>query len=279
MHGKVHAPPSGSGSPSPRDASLVRASAVRASGVGVSVVLGLATLAVVAPMAAAAPPGRSPPAFVVAVDPGHGGSNLGAAGGTPAVPIFEKQITLELARRLRARLEQHPGLRVVLCRERDVLVPIRARARCVERAHASLFISLHANASPPSVERGSRHGFELYVLSPQEVEDDAIVAGQLADDADAVWAAHEVHASAERAVLAARLIEARLKEALGARASRGIRQTGAALDVLRGKGAPGVLIEVGFIDDADEGGRLASQAGQEAIATALAAAVLDLTRL
>jgi N-acetylmuramoyl-L-alanine amidase len=233
-----------------------------------------------APAWAASPAGAAPaqpPAatFVVAIDPGHGGSNLGAAG--VSASVLEKRVTLALARRLRARLAEQPGIQVVLCRDEDVLVPIRARARRVEQAHAALFISLHANASPPGVTPGSRRGFELYVLSPQEVEDDAALAElrQVAD-VDAAWAAHQVRADAQRAAVAARIIEARMKEALGPHASRGVRQTGASLDVLRGTGAPSILLEIGFLDHPDEGAMLASAAGQERIADALTAAVVEL---
>src|SRR5205085_55048 len=109
------------------------------------------------------------PRFVLAIDPGHGGSNLGAAGVGAAV--FEKQITLEVGRRLRDRLAGRDGIDVVLCRDRDVRVPIRARARCVERSNASLFISVHANATPPNIAPGTRRGFEIYVLPPLEVEE------------------------------------------------------------------------------------------------------------
>ena len=212
--------------------------------------------------------------LVVAIDPGHGGSNLGAVG--PKAAFFEKKVTLDLARRLRDRLSPTEQIQVVLCRDEDVLVPIRARARCVQTAHADLFVSLHANASPPGVAPGTRRGFEVYVLSPQEIEDDAAVAAaREADDADAVWAAHRVRAAADRSAIAAHLFEHRLKEGLGARASRGIRQRGASLDVLRGTGAPGVLIEVGFLDHPEEGAILASPAGQDRVASALARAIVD----
>ncbi len=220
--------------------------------------------------AASAGPGR----LVVAVDPGHGGSNLGAAG--PGGAFFEKRITLELAQRLRDRLVAQKQVDVVMCRQADVLVPIRARARCVQAAHADLLVSLHANAAPAGVAPGSRRGFEVYVLSPQEIEDDAAVAAaEQTHDADAAWAAHQIRATASRSALAAHAVEARLKEALGPRSSRGIRQRGASLDVLRGTGAAGVLVEVGFLDHPDEGALLASPAGQEKLAAALARAVAD----
>jgi N-acetylmuramoyl-L-alanine amidase len=230
-----------------------------------------AGVSIAAPASVAATGGRP---LVVAIDPGHGGSNLGAA--APNGGVFEKKVTLELARRLRDHLASMQAIQVVLCRQEDVLVPIRARARCVQAAHADLLVSLHANATPPGVAPGTRRGFEIYVLSPQEIEDDAgVAAAQEPDDADAAWAAHRVRAAAGRSATAAHLVEHRLKEALGAHASRGIRQQGASLDVLRGTGAPGVLVEVGFLDHPEEGAALASAAGQDRLAAALARAIVD----
>jgi N-acetylmuramoyl-L-alanine amidase len=210
--------------------------------------------------------------FVVAIDPGHGGSNLGVA---DAGGLTEKDITLALARRVRALLANAPEVRVVLCRDADVLVPIRARSRCAVDAGAALFVSLHANAAPPGVAPGTQRGFELYVLPPEDVEDDATLAALAAPGAAGVWDAHEVHVAADRALGAARAIEARLRAALSPRLDRGIRQRGAALDVLRGARAPAVLIEVGFLDHAQDRAILSSSAGREPLAQALAAGVVD----
>jgi N-acetylmuramoyl-L-alanine amidase len=225
--------------------------------------------AVVAPFVVA-PFGVAP--FVVALDAGHGGSNLGAVGGDG---LLEKEVTLALARRLGARLERAPEVRVVMCRDRDVLVPIRARSRCSADARADLFISLHANATPAGVAPGSQRGFELYVLPPEDVEDDATLAALGAPGVTGVWASHLVRASAARAAAAARAMDRRLREALGAGLARGIRQSGAALDVLRGARAPAVLVEVGFLDNPADRLAVASAVGQERIAEALAAAVMD----
>jgi N-acetylmuramoyl-L-alanine amidase len=221
---------------------------------------------------AAEPMAPADDTFVVALDPGHGGSNLGAAGPDA---LFEKDLTLALARRLRARLAAIPGLRVVVCRDEDVLVPIRARARCAAEARARLFVSLHANATPPGVAPGSQRGFELYVLPPEDVQDDATLAALRAPGAAGVWAAHVVQASGARSIAAAQAIELRLRRALGAGLGRGVRQTGAALDVLRGTGAASVLVEVGFLDNEQDRAVLVSPAGQERVAGALADAVLD----
>jgi N-acetylmuramoyl-L-alanine amidase len=210
--------------------------------------------------------------FVVALDAGHGGSNLGAVadGG-----LLEKDVTLALARRVGARLERAGDVRVVMCRDRDVLVPIRARSRCAAAAGADLFLSLHANATPPGVAPGSQRGFEIYVLPPEDVEDDATLAALGAPGAPGVWASHIVRAAASRSAAAARAVDRRLRGALGAGLARGVRQTGAALDVLRGVGAPAVLVEVGFLDSPLDRPVLSSAAGRERIAEALADAVLD----
>ncbi len=217
--------------------------------------------------------------IVVAIDPGHGGTNLGAAG--LGRGIFEKQVTLALANRVRVLLAESPGseISVVLCRESDVLVPIRARARCARDSGADLFISLHTNAVPAGVRPGSQHGFEIFVLGPREVEDDATLAALgHTDDADAVWGAHEIRAAAEQSIVLGGVLADALTRALGPDARRGIKQSGAALDVLRGSGAAAALVEVGFLDHPDEGARLATPEGREPIARALAAAVRTYAR-
>jgi N-acetylmuramoyl-L-alanine amidase len=220
---------------------------------------------------AAAGPGAP---FTVAIDPGHGGTNLGAAGLEPG--LHEKRVTMEIARRVQQRLARERGIRVVLCRQTDVLVPMRARVRCANEAGARLFVSLHANASPEA-RRGAQRGFELYVLPPADVDADAEAATLAAPtDADAAWAEHQVRATATESLAAARRIEWQLADSLGADRDRGIKQSGAALDVLQGLKMPAVLVEVGFIDHQEEGKWLATAQGWEAIAAALAKAISDL---
>jgi N-acetylmuramoyl-L-alanine amidase len=215
------------------------------------------------------------PTYTVAVDPGHGGSNLGAA--TLSPPLHEKHVTLDIARRLQRQLGRDKGVRVVLCRNKDVMVPLRTRVRCGNDAQADLFLSLHANASPEGPKRGTQRGFELYVLPMADVDVDAALAAAGApDDASAVWAAHSVRASVALAVDAGRRVAWRLGDALGVDRDRGIKQQGASLDVLQGLRVPGLLVEVGFLDHPEEGQLLVSEAGREKIALALALAIGDL---
>ena len=118
--------------------------------------------------------------------PGPRWHESGATG--PGHGVYEKNVTLALAGRIRDLLmtgaASSPPITVVLCRETDTLVPIRARARCARESGARLFLSLHANAVPTGIPRGTQHGFEVFVLGPHEVEDDAALA-ELAERDDA----------------------------------------------------------------------------------------------
>src|SRR5262252_6930071 len=96
-------------------------------------------------------------AFTVVIDPGHGGSNTGAA--ARVAGHWEKQVTLAIARLVKARLERE-GVHVVLTRDHDEYLTLRERSRRTNAVHADCFVSVHANASP---EHGKR-GVETFVL-------------------------------------------------------------------------------------------------------------------
>jgi N-acetylmuramoyl-L-alanine amidase len=213
--------------------------------------------------------------FTVVLDPGHGGTNLGATG--VVAGFYEKRITLDIARRVQRRLAKQKGIAVVLCRDKDELVPIRARVRCANEAHGDLFITLHTNASPQGASRGTQIGFEQYVL-PVDVADReaALAAAQATDPVEAVWEAEKMHLLVQTSLDAAKRIELELADALGKDRDRGVKQLGASLDVLAGLQMPGILIEVGFIDHPEEGIEITTDEGQERIAAALAKAVSDL---
>jgi len=217
----------------------------------------------------------APSTFTVALDPGHGGSNRGAP--TKAGDVYEKHVTLAIAKRVQKLLATERELKVVLCRTGDVFQPIRARVRCANQAGARLFISLHANASDPTQAPGSQIGFTLFVLPTAEVDKQVTRAALLApDDSEAAWAGHRVRQTAKQSLAAARRLEWRLADALGRSRDRGIKQEGAILDVLQGLDMPAVLVEVGFLDHEDEGRYLLTDEGQAAIAGALAGAITDL---
>jgi N-acetylmuramoyl-L-alanine amidase len=219
--------------------------------------------------------GAEPAPFIVAIDPGHGGSNRGAP--TKRAGYFEKHLTLALAKRIERLLAGEKDLKIVLCRRSDVLVPVRERVRCANEAGARLFLSLHANAAGGGEAPGSQRGFEIFVLPLDDVDKEVARVALLAkDDTEAAWAGHQVREAALQGLAAARRIEWRLADTLVRERDRGIKQEGATLDVLQGLDMPGLLVEVGFLDHEEEGPFLLSEEGQAAVAKALAGALTDL---
>jgi N-acetylmuramoyl-L-alanine amidase len=94
----------------------------------------------------------------VALDPGHGGEDPGAIGATG---LREKDVVLAIAKRLKARIEQHPNMRVMLTRDGDYFVPLGTRVEKARKVQADLFVSIHADAFVQSSARGS----SVFVLS------------------------------------------------------------------------------------------------------------------
>ena len=88
----------------------------------------------------------------IVIDPGHGGDDIGVRG---ANGIEEKQLTLDIARRLRAMIENRLGLRVILTREDDRTLGLDDRAAVANNGKANLLISLHANGSPVPEQSGA----------------------------------------------------------------------------------------------------------------------------
>ena len=89
---------------------------------------------------------------IVAIDAGHGGEDPGARGRHGAV---EKDVTLAIARKLKARIDQEPNMRAVLVRDGDYYVPLATRVQKSRRVSADLFISIHADAWIRPDARGS----------------------------------------------------------------------------------------------------------------------------
>jgi N-acetylmuramoyl-L-alanine amidase len=215
--------------------------------------------------------------FVVAIDPGHGGDNLGCRSADGHA--HEKDVTLRLAVALEARLSARlPHARVVLTRRGDETVTLADRVAIANEAEADLFLSLHANASPSR----SQTGFETYVLEARATSHDAARTAQREND-DAAGAGSERDAAGflaelsllsnrEQAARFALAIQRAQAERFSSRVDRGIKQ--APFDVLMGARMPAVLFEAGFLDHADEGALLMEAAGIERIADGLAEAIV-----
>ena len=226
-----------------------------------------------APSPAPAPRAAAP---IVVLDPGHGGSNLGAKGAGSAGGLTEKRLTLVLASRVADRLRAR-GVDVRLTRADDRTLTLRRRVELANGAPADLFVSIHANASASH----ARRGFETYVLTAEGVNvDGRALRGDAAPprpgvDPEIALVLDDIERGVSQwgaADLAARMQRA-LRDRRGAAGDRGVRQD--AHHVLLGATMPAVLVEVGFLDHPLEGKELVDPRVQDQLADALAEAILD----
>lgn len=96
--------------------------------------------------------------FIVALDAGHGGRDVGAIGPTG---VYEKEVTLALAQQMKQVIDQQPGMRAVLTRDRDEYLELKQRVDLAKKFKADIFISIHADAFTSQAPSGG----SVYVLS------------------------------------------------------------------------------------------------------------------
>jgi N-acetylmuramoyl-L-alanine amidase len=221
-----------------------------------------------------APPSELPPAFsqaaspirTVAIDPGHGGDDGGVtgAGGTR-----EKDVTLAVARRLKAAIEGRLGIRVLLTRDDDRAVGLDDRTALANNNKADLFISLHADASLRNMAAGA---IVFSAAFPRDAEQQARASlapeplptfgGGLRDIELVPWDLAQFR-HLERSVAFAGMLTQQLKNKVPL-ASSPIAQ--APLRILESANMPAVLVEMGFLSNPDQEKALAGADLQAALA-------------
>jgi N-acetylmuramoyl-L-alanine amidase len=223
--------------------------------------------AVAVPVTKARAPGRP----IVVIDPGHGGRDPGAiaVSGT----VSEKQLTLILARELRARLAERGRVRVALTRDSDKYLTLEERAAIARRLGAGLFLSLHMDSAPTTGARRQRlfaFGCRLDAEAARFAQAENASGGYVSPSVTSVQAMlsdlavrSQMSASAE---LAARLVRKS-----GSRvALRPEPHRFATFHVLRRAETPAVLFEAGYISNADDELLLRDPKHRAAMVTALA---------
>jgi len=222
----------------------------------------------------AGPSGQPPPqsAFVVVIDPGHGGDDTGAVGPSG---LAEKDVTLDVAKRLKARIQSEMDAEVILTRDTDKTLALDDRTSIANHNHADLYISIHANAS----RRGNARGAETYFLSYQATDDESRAVAAIENNTLGLeegvqkngnlemilWDLAQSAFLKESSVLA-EMIQEHLNDVLDI-ANRGIKQ--APFRVLMGATMPAVLIEVAFITSPEEEKRLKDSAFKDRLAGAI----------
>jgi N-acetylmuramoyl-L-alanine amidase len=213
--------------------------------------------------------------IIIAIDAGHGGEDPGAHGrrGTR-----EKNVTLAIARRLKAKIDQEPGMRAVLTRDGDYFIPLAQRVAKARRMHADLFVSIHADAWVRPDAKGS----SVFALSERGATSTAArLLAQRENESDMIGG---VDLSEKDPVLAKTLLDLSLTATINDSLKLGkavlnelgdvnelhkerVEQAGFA--VLKAPDIPSILVETAFISNPDEEKRLKDADYQDKIAAAV----------
>ncbi|MDQ7969403.1 MAG: N-acetylmuramoyl-L-alanine amidase [Oxalicibacterium faecigallinarum] len=215
--------------------------------------------------------------LTIALDPGHGGEDPGAIGRRGS---YEKNIVLSIAKRLKAKLEREPNMRVMLTRDGDYFVPLGTRVQKARRVNADLFVSIHADAFVKPTANGS----SVFALSEKgasstaarwlankENAADLIGGANLKNGADKQLASVLFDLSTTAQINdSLKLGKAVLQEIGGINRlhKNAVEQAGFA--VLKAPDIPSILIETAFISNPEEEAKLNDNAYQDKMAEAIA---------
>ena len=226
--------------------------------------------------------------FVIVLDAGHGGKDIGAARKYEDLGfIKEKDITLSIVLKVGRMLEKNKDFKIIYTRKIDEYPSLIDRTDLANRSHADLFISVHCNANTKS----SPYGTETYVQGPDQNKTNLEVAKRendviLLDAKDKeVFASYDP--TSPESLIALKMQQSKYLESSlifggfveenfvkkDKRFSRGVMQKN--LHVLRLNAMPSVLIETGFISNPEEAAYLASEKGQDEIAESIYNAVIS----
>jgi N-acetylmuramoyl-L-alanine amidase len=206
----------------------------------------------------------------VVIDPGHGGHDKGTIG--PA-GLAEKDLVLDVARRLGTLIESQLGAEVIYTRSSDVYVPLEERTALANEKQADLFLSIHANAGVASAA-----GSETYYLNFTTSKSAMDVAAR--ENASSERSIHELQSLIEKIALKDKVEESRefatqvqaalcadLARVNAASRDRGVRK--APFVVLVGAAMPSILTEVGFLSNGAEEKLLSRPEYRQKIAEAI----------
>lgn len=207
----------------------------------------------------------------VVIDPGHGGHDEGTHGPTG---LTEKEVVLDIAKRLGALLEQNLGTEVVFTREDDTFIPLEERTRIANEHKADLFLSIHANSSPVRSVSGVESYYLNFTTSKTALE---VATRENATAQSSIFDLQQVlqKIAVKDKIDESREFAARIQNALfaisaktnSAARDRGVKK--APFVVLIGASMPSVLAEIGFLTNSNDEALLRNPAHRQKIAEAL----------
>jgi N-acetylmuramoyl-L-alanine amidase len=212
---------------------------------------------------------------VIAIDAGHGGIDPGASAGG----VTEKQVVLEFAWRLAAHIERVPGLSALMIRSDDSFLTLSQRIRRARGGGANLIVSLHADTT----HEGRAEGAHVYTLSREGTDEAAVDLAQRENRADVIGG---IDLSGEADDLAALLVDLAQRgtgDEAEKLASVVLEEMGESITllptqphrranfrVLKAPEIPSILVELGYLSNAGDRRRMATEEWRERMAAALA---------
>ncbi|HEX4001853.1 MAG TPA: N-acetylmuramoyl-L-alanine amidase [Candidatus Acidoferrales bacterium] len=208
----------------------------------------------------------------IAIDPGHGGYDTGAMG---PHGLMEKNLCLDVALRLGRLIQDNvPGAEVIYTRTTDKYVSLEDRTAIANRAHADLFISIHANSSDSPEARGVETYYLSLLASPESMRlatrENAFAQSSLHDLPELIQKITRNAKIAESKLFAQDIqsaLAARLQIVSRGETNRGVKR--APFVVLTGADMPAVLSEISFISNASDESLLLDSAQRQRVAESL----------
>ena len=216
---------------------------------------------------------------IVAIDAGHGGQDPGAMG---PKGLKEKNVTIAIARQLKAMLNDDPMFKAVLTRDGDYFISVMGRSEVARKQNANLLVSIHADAAPNRSARGA----SVWVLSNRRANSEMAnwleqheKQSELLGGAGDLLANSQADPYLSQAVLDLQFGHSqRVGYDVATKVIQQLQQVGslhkrrpehASLGVLRSPDIPSLLVETGFISNPSEERLLGSSAYQEKIARSI----------
>jgi N-acetylmuramoyl-L-alanine amidase len=207
----------------------------------------------------------------IVIDAGHGGHDTGTIGPNG---LLEKDVVLDVAKRLGRLLESRLGAEVIYTRQDDTFIPLETRTAIANRERADLFISIHANSSRDADARGVETYYLNFTSSPEALE----VAAR--ENAVSEKSIYELQDLVKKIALKEKIEESRefagdVQESLyGGLALNnvGIRNRGikkAPFIVLIGANMPSILAEISFVSNPTDERKLETSEHRQRIAESL----------
>ena len=247
----------------------------------------VATVPVV-PVTPVEPAIKLPPApagkrdIIVVIDAGHGGEDPGASGSRGQK---EKDVVLAIARELQRQVNGMKGFRAELTRTGDYFIPLRGRTEIARKKGADLFVSIHADAAPSAAAFGA----SVFALSDRGATSET--ARWLADSenrSDLIGGAGNVSLDDKDRMLAGVLLDLSMTASLTSSLNVGqkvlsnigrvtplhkqrVEQAG--FMVLKSPDIPSILVETGFISNANEASKLAASTHQQSLARSISSGI------